>query len=438
MGAIMPEYSFENFFELSMDMLCIANVNGYFLRVNPSFQRILGWTSEDLLSRPFIEFIHPDDVKITQDEVQKLAKGNPTSSFINRYRCSSGDYRYLLWTAYPDKETGLLFAIAHDTTELVEENQRFHLAIDASPVALLMVEQHGVIQFVNKEVEHLFQYPRELLIGKHIEMLVPANIHVQHQRDRMAFFNNPKARSMGTGRHVRAVRRDGVSFPVEIGLNPVILGESVFVLCSVVDMTRQKQVEERMINLAKDLENANEQLAQLAITDRLTGIHNRRAFDEQLRKQVQLASRTKQPVSLLLVDIDHFKKYNDKYGHLVGDETLKGVAKLIKDNARATDITARFGGEEFALVLPDTGVDGASQMAERFRNAIQAYAWSYEPVTISVGISTMLPLSNREEQIIEHIQTLITEADKALYYSKDNGRNLATHASDIANMDNST
>lgn len=425
----MPEYNFESFFELSMDMLCIANVNGYFLHVNPSFQRILGWTNEELLSRPFIEFVHPDDKETTLDEVKKLASGIPTISFINRYRCSDGDYRRLLWTAYPEKDTELLFAIAHDTTELINANLRFEVLLDASPVAFFMVDQDGLIQLINEKAENLFGYKREFLIGKSIEMLVPPNVHVQHQKDRISFFQNPKVRSMGTGRHLRAVRQDGLNFPVEIGLNPIVFAENTFVLCSVVDLTYQKQVEERMIQLAKELESANKRLAEMAITDRLTGIPNRRAFDEQINRYIQLASRTKYSISLLLIDIDHFKKINDKYGHLVGDETLTGVAKLIKDNARASDFAARFGGEEFALILPDTDKIGALQMAERVHQVIESHPWQYEKVTVSIGASTILP--TKSTQKIEHIQRLITSADHALYYSKDNGRNQTNHASDI-------
>lgn len=432
----MSEYNFENFFELSIDLLCIANIDGYLLRVNPSFQRILGWSNEELLSRPFIEFVHPDDQASALDELKKLASGIPVTSFTNRFCCSNGDYRHLLWTAYPESDTGFIFAIAHDTTEQIYANLRFQIALDAAPAALLMVDRQGTIQLINKEVENLFGYKREFLVGKSIEMLVPPTIHVQHQRDRVSFFQNPKARSMGTGRQVQAVRRDGFIFPVEIGLNPIVVEENTFVLCSVVDMTLQKQVEERMIHLANDLESANKQLAELATTDRLTDISNRRAFDEQINKYVQLAGRTKRILSLLLIDIDHFKKLNDTYGHWVGDETLKDVAQLIKDNARASDVAARFGGEEFALILPDTDKEGAVQMAERVREAIQSHPWKYEKVTASMGISSMLPTN--DQQIMEHVQKLITSADQALYFSKGNGKNQANHASDLPEPNTAT
>ena len=107
---------YKRFFDASRDMLCIANTAGYFVRVNPAFERVLGWKTEDLLDRPFSEYIHPEDVEATAKEVEKLAQGIPTISFENRYRCADGSYKYLRWTSHPEPDTGLLFAIARDVT----------------------------------------------------------------------------------------------------------------------------------------------------------------------------------------------------------------------------------------------------------------------------------------------------------------------------------
>ncbi len=109
-------HEFEKYFELSLDMLCIAGTDGYFKRVNPAFNRTLGWSTEELLSRSFMDFVHPDDVEATAVEIEKLSQGIPTISFENRYRCADGSYRCLLWTSYPEPETGLLYAIARDIT----------------------------------------------------------------------------------------------------------------------------------------------------------------------------------------------------------------------------------------------------------------------------------------------------------------------------------
>lgn len=108
----------ERFFRLSVDMLCIATTSGWFKRVNPSFQRTLGWTEDELLSRPFQDFIHPDDVHATLAEIRHLRQGNPSLLFENRYRCKDGSYRTLMWTAYPEEGTDLLHAVARDVTAM--------------------------------------------------------------------------------------------------------------------------------------------------------------------------------------------------------------------------------------------------------------------------------------------------------------------------------
>jgi len=243
---------------------------------------------------------------------------------------------------------------------------------------------------------------------------------------------------MGAGRQLRAVRRDGIVFPVEIGLNPVQLGDEVYVLSTVIDLTLQKQAEERMFQLAKELEEANARLAQLAVTDRLTNVLNRRAFDEQLDKEIQLMSRMGRAISLLMIDIDHFKQHNDQYGHPAGDEVLKIVASLLRQNARATDVVARYGGEEFAIIMPDTNEASALQVAERFRMTVRAHPWEQVRVTVSIGVSTILLGKETDRKTVHYSAKLLAESDRALYFSKQNGRNRVTHISEMQSTDQAT
>ncbi|MFH1763010.1 MAG: PAS domain S-box protein [Gemmatimonadota bacterium] len=114
---------FRNYFDLSRDMLCIAETDGYFKRVNPAFERILGWTAEELLSRRFLDFVHPDDLKKTEDEIASLAQGLPTIAFENLYMCKDGSEKRLAWTAHPQPDTGLIYAIARDVTDLRRERE---------------------------------------------------------------------------------------------------------------------------------------------------------------------------------------------------------------------------------------------------------------------------------------------------------------------------
>jgi len=113
----MAHLDLDNFFEHALDMCCIAGVDGYFKRVNPAFEQTLGYSAAELLDRPFVDFVHPDDRPGTRAEIGSLASGTPTLRFENRYRCKDGTYRDLAWTSFPDPETGLLYAIARDVTE---------------------------------------------------------------------------------------------------------------------------------------------------------------------------------------------------------------------------------------------------------------------------------------------------------------------------------
>jgi len=115
---------FQNYFDYSRDMLCIAGYDGYFKRVNPAFEKVLGWSTEELLNRRFVDFVHPDDMEKTEREIENLAKGEPTISFENRYMCFDGSEKILAWTAHPEPGSGLIYAIARDVTDLRAEQEK--------------------------------------------------------------------------------------------------------------------------------------------------------------------------------------------------------------------------------------------------------------------------------------------------------------------------
>ncbi|MEJ2313080.1 MAG: PAS domain S-box protein [Gemmatimonadales bacterium] len=253
---------FHTFFDVSLDMMCIAGTDGYFKRVNPAFERTLGWTEEQLVSKPFAEFVHPDDVEATNQEVAKLSLGIPTISFENRYRCADGTYKHLLWTSRPDAETGTLYAIARDISELRQIREQFRLALEASPSAMLMVDPDGMIELLNDAAADLLQYGREALIGQSVEALVPDDVRGRHAELRAEFMRNPAFRPMGKGHEFRARRADGSEIFVEIGLSPVRTDTGVHVLCSIVDLTAHKKARQEIETLARQLEEANARLRE--------------------------------------------------------------------------------------------------------------------------------------------------------------------------------
>ncbi|MDH3786414.1 MAG: GGDEF domain-containing protein, partial [Acidobacteriota bacterium] len=177
----------------------------------------------------------------------------------------------------------------------------------------------------------------------------------------------------------------------------------------------------RLENYQCRLEQANESLSAKSQTDSLTGLDNRAAFDRRLDEEFHRAQRHGHPLSLLLLDVDHFKSFNDEFGHSTGDAVLQGVARLLSEKRRAQDMVARFGGEEFAVVLPDTNTEGAVILAERFRRAVESESWADKSVTISAGVATL-------DSGIDGCRGLIDAADQALYAAKNSGRNCVIEA----------
>lgn len=199
------------------------------------------------------------------------------------------------------------------------------------------------------------------------------------------------------------------------------LGELVFRRNQRFTETEQADLESVLSTLLFPLRNAllYRAATQSALRDPLTGTGNRIAMDQTLIREVDMAKRHLQPLSLLMLDIDHFKRVNDSHGHGIGDEVLKGVAEAIKNQLRNVDMVFRFGGEEFLILLSNTSRDAAALVGERLRHAAQVQdyfaAGTRIELTVSLGCATLLPG--------ESVESLLRRADNALYVAKREGRN---------------
>jgi len=182
-----------------------------------------------------------------------------------------------------------------------------------------------------------------------------------------------------------------------------------------------EELEEKVIERTRELAGANARLAQLAVTDGLTGLFNHRHFHERLALEVERSGRNGLPLALFMIDVDHFKKYNDTHGHPAGDEVLRQVARLLVDGRRVNDFCARYGGEEFAVVLVDTPKIIAAKVAEKLRERVAAYPFASadtQPsgrLTISIGVASFPDDAGDPE-------SLVRSADAALYRAKAGGR----------------
>jgi diguanylate cyclase (GGDEF)-like protein/PAS domain S-box-containing protein len=197
-------------------------------------------------------------------------------------------------------------------------------------------------------------------------------------------------------------------------------------LHTLIDITNLKRTEQQVRQYSAQLErnqeelrSINELLQKQASTDALTGLNNHRAFQETYAQEYQRTLRYHLPLSVVMVDVDYFKQYNDSFGHPAGDEVLKAIGGILKEAARTSDYAARYGGEEFVLILSNTTKENAEVVAERVRKSIESHAWTLRPITASIGISSLRLDTLTSAQLLE-------EADQALYQSKRSGRNRVT------------
>jgi diguanylate cyclase (GGDEF)-like protein len=186
-----------------------------------------------------------------------------------------------------------------------------------------------------------------------------------------------------------------------------------------------RELEAKIHERTHELAEANTRLAQLAVTDGLTGLYNHRHFHERLALEVERSQRSGLPLSLLMLDVDHFKQFNDAYGHPAGDEVLRQLARVLADARRANDVVARYGGEEFAVILVDTAKFTAAKVADRIRERVTAHDFSEmslpkragtSALSVSLGVATFADDGSDAE-------ALVRAADTALYAAKRAGRN---------------
>ncbi|MFP4365266.1 MAG: diguanylate cyclase [Spirochaetia bacterium] len=295
--------------------------------------------------------------------------------------------------------------IRNSIDKLNKEKTLLRSLVEGISEALIAVDKDGVISAVNNAAEQMFIYKEEEMIGKKIEMLVPEAKREIHEEHRNRYMRNPKTRKMGRGMYLSGIKKYGKEFPVEIGLNTINSESGIAVIALITDITERLR--------------ADQMLEKAALTDALTGIGNRRSFKQFLDVEESRTKRGGTPYSIVMCDIDYFKQVNDSYGHAAGDQVLKSVAKLLVNNTRGADTVARWGGEEFIILLPETGNQGAAALAEKLRLLIDA-----EIIHTDVGVvSVTMSFGTAQKKKPEAPEDVISRADKNLYKAKQNGRN---------------
>jgi diguanylate cyclase (GGDEF)-like protein len=298
--------------------------------------------------------------------------------------------------------------------QLNTENVTLSLVSNNTHAAALLAEQPNQdgIEKVAAGLPAILQTSLELedvinLFHKQIHELIGYDsLHYQHQGVHCDL-------SLGTNSHHSCNYR--------LEMNGVWLGEITFTRRKKFDDFDTQSIEDLLCKLIYPLRNAllYRQAQTAALTDRLTGLNNRAAFDSSLQREIGLAHRQQTPLSLIVLDIDHFKMVNDTYGHSCGDQALKNLADVLTETMRASDIAFRFGGEEFVLVLSNTDAEAADSVAERLRVAAARALCSDGNRSFGFTISLGVAQLNRGEKA----SALFDRADHALYQAKKSGRN---------------
>ena len=409
--------------------------------------RVCGW-AEDMeipSAREFVRLAHPDDSALLMDALRGATADGERRQIQHRLVRRDGTVGHAVSSFYPLIEEGRIVGTVQDVTErrreemrVVESEAKLRTVLEAVDAGLLVVTSDFRVVLQNPSVVRLFGLPE----GTVLECISPDGSVLDADGEPLPFEARPVVRALREGTSTRNEvlgykRPDGKVVWLSFSAAPVRIpgqesvGSAIVTFSDVTaQLEHQTQLKDQMDlshGLARDLKDKNRELRSvnarlktLATTDGLTGLSNHRTFQEYLES---CCAKSAGQVSLLMLDVDRFKDFNDTFGHRVGDDVLRGVAGILRESCRTGDMAARYGGEEFVLVLPRTGEAQAREIAERVRSAVEDGAWTHRGVTVSVGVET------RTEG--QHPHDMIEKADAALYTSKRSGRNRTTHASDL-------
>ncbi|ABI57851.1 PAS domain S-box protein [Alkalilimnicola ehrlichii MLHE-1] len=374
--------------------------------VNAAFERMTGYTREELIGHtPKILQGAATDPAVLRTLRQRLAAGQGFEGSAINYRKDGRPY-HVEWLISPVRDdSGRITAwlsIQRDVTherELEQEARLLSTAVESSAASILITDTEGCIVYVNRGFEQITGYRRDEVLGE-----TPA---VLNSGEQSARFYRDLWTTLERGETFRGTflnrNRSGALFYLEQSITPVRAdqGQVVRYVATGKDITERVRMEE--------------ELKRAATTDALTGLANRLSFEQLLERDYERCRRYGGALSLLMFDLDHFKAVNDAHGHEAGDAVLQALAGLVLANVRTADTVARWGGEEFMVLLPETPLAAAGELAEKLRERVAAHRFPHgAPVTASFGVCAL-----RDD---DTCRTLVRRADEALYRAKHLGR----------------
>lgn len=282
--------------------------------------------------------------------------------------------------------------------------------VDSFLSGALVTDSHRKILFASQYFEDELHWDLANLVGKSSDILFTHSSKIFCES-----YLVPILLSEKKCEEMQLALLDGNGKRVPIIINARI-DEEGYTYWSFFSASKRDVLYQELLEARERLEKQSERLERLSSTDELTGLLNRRAFNGQADIILAQASRSQQPISAILIDVDHFKKINDSHGHIEGDRVLSELGKQLNDFGRMSDLVARYGGEEFLILLPDTDKVGAMNLAARLHELVANVRVKNRPLTVSIGVT-----SHTNNKVT--LTTLYREADEALYLAKHNGRN---------------
>ncbi|MGE4318807.1 MAG: diguanylate cyclase, partial [Deferribacterales bacterium] len=387
--------------EVSPIPLCLMDKRGRMININNMFTETFGYTLEEIsITRSWWRLIYPDAAsrqiiyKKWKTYVRQSGKGFTPEPIQTVAVCKDGTQRDILFHFSSMKDMAV--AAFYDITSRVETEKKLQEYIDIvdKNVAISNTDEKGYITSASEAFSKLCGYTVSELLGKRHEIMHHPDVSAEQYKELVRTIATAKTWSG----ELKKLTRDGEVFWTDTRISPVIKGDDIAGFMYIdQDITDKKRIEE------------------LSVTDKLTGIYNRIRLDSALYDEFLRFKRLDEVFSIILFDIDFFKKVNDTYGHLVGDDVLRALAKLVKSSLRETDIFGRWGGEEFLVVCCGSDEDGSYTLAEKLRQKVALYEFpAVETLTCSFGVAQ---IDN------DGTDAMIKRADDALYAAKQNGRN---------------
>jgi len=433
---------YEKLFNLSIDMLCIAGFDGYFKKLNPAWEKTLRWTNEELLSKPYLDFVHPQDRESTINAASGFEDGKLAITFDNRYLCKDGSYKWISWNAFPQVKERLIFAVARDVTkrkkmeedlrrahddlekrvqertvalrranealkaeidkrkqveeELRESEEKYRSLVESTEDSLYLVDKNYKYLFMNKKHKSRMGLSDDEYFGQAYSKF--------HSPDETKWFVEKVKEVFNTGKSIRHEHKS--------------LRDGRYFLQTLSPVKRSDRTITAVIVASKDiseLKSMEEKLRTLSLADELTGLYNRRGFFTLVEQLLKLSKRQKMGIFMLYADVDNLKDINDTFGHQEGDLALIEIAGILKKDFRESDIIARIGGDEFVVIPVGTTGDNIEIITARLQKSFEIHnaerSRSYR-LSLSVGTAYYDPKHPCS------IDELLVQGDKLMYEQK--------------------